>query len=253
MTALSLVRQQARRTELAEDPVLDQEGTTRLWTGSSTSWYPGRVARPREFDEYKVLRAARQQFWSTGYAGTTMDAIAAVTGLGKGSLYGAFGDKRQLFLRVFDGYCTDIVNAVGRRLDGPDDEAFERLCAHVRAVAANTAADTARRGCLLAKGTAELSEHDTDVAARALRTFEILEEALAADIQAAQRHGDIDPAADPHQLADLVLAVLRGIEALGKAGKDQATLHAIAETAIAVLPRSTEAAARAGKRPRSHS
>jgi TetR/AcrR family transcriptional regulator, transcriptional repressor for nem operon len=210
------------------------------------------VARPREFDENEVLRAAREQFWSIGYAGTTMDAIAAATGLGKGSLYGAFGDKRQLFLRVFDAYCTDIVNAVGRDLDGPDDQAFERLCAHIRAVAAKTAADTAHRGCLLAKGTAELSEHDADVAARSLRTFDILEEALAADIQAGQRHGDIDPAADPRQLADLVLAVLRGIEALGKAGKNQATLQAIAETAIAVLPGSTGAAPPARKRPRGH-
>jgi TetR/AcrR family transcriptional repressor of nem operon len=210
------------------------------------------MARPREFDEDEVLRVAREQFWSTGYAGTTMDAIAAATGLGKGSLYGAFGGKHQLFLRVFDAYCTDIVDAVGRRLDGPDDEAFERLCAHVRSIAANTAADTARRGCLLAKGTAELSEHDPDVTASSLRTFEMLQQLLAGDIQAAQRHGDIDPTADPEQLADLVLAVLRGIEALGKAGKDQAALRAIAETAISVLPRSTEGAAPArGQRPRS--
>src|SRR5580704_16729240 len=174
------------------------------------------MARPREFDEEEVLRVARERFWSTGYAGTTMDAIAEATGLGKGSLYGAFGSKHELYLRVFDAYCTEIVNGVGRHLDGPDNEAFERLCAHVRSVAASTAADTARRGCLLAKGTAELSENDSVVAARSLRTFERLREALAADIKGAQRSGDIDPAADPRKLADLVLAVLRGIEALGK-------------------------------------
>jgi TetR/AcrR family transcriptional regulator, transcriptional repressor for nem operon len=212
--------------------------------------YPAAMARPREFDEDKVLRAAREQFWSTGYAGTSMDAIAAATGLGKGSLYGAFGGKRQLFLRVFDGYCTDVVNAVGRALDGPDEQAFERLCAHVRAVAAKTAADTARRGCLLAKGAAELSEHDADVVTRSLRTFDMLEEALAVDIQAAQRNGDIDAAADPRELAGLVLAVLRGIEALGKAGKDGPALQAIAETALAVLPRPAEAAPQPGRPPR---
>jgi TetR/AcrR family transcriptional repressor of nem operon len=214
--------------------------------------YSGRMARPREFDEDEVLGAAREQFLATGYGATTMDAIAAATGLGKGSLYGAFGDKRQLFLRVFDAYCTNIVDAVTRQLDGPDEEAFDRLCAHIRAVAANTAADTAHRGCLLAKGTAELSEHDPDVSARALGTFAHLHEALAVDIQAAQRHGDIGPAADPHQLADLVLAVLRGIEALGKAGKDPAALQAIAQTAISLLPRSTKTSARARRRPRSH-
>jgi AcrR family transcriptional regulator len=195
------------------------------------------MARPREFDEEEVLRVARERFWSTGYAGTTMDAIAEATGLGKGSLYGAFGSKHELYLRVFDAYCTEIVDGVGRHFDGPDDEAFERLCAHVRSVAASTAADTARRGCLLAKGTAELSENDSVVAARSLRTFERLREALAADIKGAQRHGDIDPAADPRKLADLVLAVLRGIEALGKGGTNKAALRAIGETALSVLPR----------------
>ena len=49
-----------------------------------------------------------------------MDAIAAATGLGKGSLYGAFGSKHQLYLRIFDAYCTDIIDAVGRRLLGEE-------------------------------------------------------------------------------------------------------------------------------------
>ena len=47
----------------------------------------------------------------TGFAGTSIDEVAAATGLGKGSLYGAFGDKRQLDLRVFDRYCTEVTEA----------------------------------------------------------------------------------------------------------------------------------------------
>jgi TetR/AcrR family transcriptional repressor of nem operon len=195
------------------------------------------MARPREFDEEAVLCAAREQFWATGYAATSVDDILAVTGLGKGSLYGAFGGKRALFHRVFDDYCTQVVERVRHDLDGPDDEAFARLTAHVRAVASATAADTAHRGCLLAKGTAELAEHDPAIAARGLRTFDALQELLAADIQACQRHNDINADADPQQLAALLLAVLRGIEALGKAGKNTETLHTIADTALAVLPR----------------
>ncbi|GMA85693.1 hypothetical protein GCM10025868_09430 [Angustibacter aerolatus] len=53
------------------------------------------MGRPRQFDEDGVLRTAREQFWATGYAGTSMETIAAATGLGKGSLYGAFGGKRE--------------------------------------------------------------------------------------------------------------------------------------------------------------
>ena len=66
---------------------------------------------------------------------------------------------------MFDNYRTPVVAGVRQDLDGPDDEAFARLAAHVRAVAAATATDPAHRGCLLAKGTAELAEHDPAVAA----------------------------------------------------------------------------------------
>lgn len=196
------------------------------------------MARPREFDESSVLCAARDQFWSTGYAATRMDGIAAATGLGKGSLYGAFGGKRELFHRVFEDYCAGVVEEVRRDLDGTDQEAFARLAKHLRAVAAATVADTAHRGCLLAKGASELADHDPVVAARSRQTFDELEDLLAADIEACQRSGDISAKAQPRHLAALLLAVLRGIEALGKAGKDEKALHTIVETALAVLPRS---------------
>lgn len=207
------------------------------------------MARPREFDEAEVLRAARDQFWSTGYAGTSMDAIAAVTGLGKGSLYGAFGDKHRLFMRVFDAYCAGVTDAVAAELEGPDEQALERLSAHVRGMALGAATEAGRRGCLLAKGAAELAGRDPEVTARSLRTLDAVEDALAFDIRAAQRHGDIDPGADPRQLAALLLAVLRGVEALGKAGKDEASLASIAEAALAALPRPATPRARAPRRP----
>lgn len=115
--------------------------------------------------------------------------------------------------RVFDDYCGSVVDAVSRQLRGNDADAYARLSAHVHAVAAAAAADAAHRGCLLAKGAAELAEHDETVAKRARAAIEALLE------------------------DELVLAVLRGIEALGKAGASEETLTDIASTALAVLPR----------------
>jgi TetR/AcrR family transcriptional repressor of nem operon len=195
------------------------------------------MARPRGFDETTVLERARERFWPTGFAGTSIDEVAAATGLGKGSLYGAFGDKRQLYLRVFDGYCTEVTEATRRSLDGPDDGAYARLRAHVLAVADATGRDTEHRGCLLANGTAELAGQDPAVADRAHQTFVALEDALVECIQRAQRHGDIDPTADARRHGRLLLAVLRGIEALGKANTDKRSLRSIADAALDTLPR----------------
>ncbi len=185
-----------------------------------------------------VLTAARDQFWTTGFAGTSMDAIASATGLGKGSLYGAFGGKRELFHRVFDDHCSAAICSVSRQLGGDDEQAFERLAAYLLAHA-TACAEPSHRGCLLAKGTAELAGHDEVVAARSLEALEGIQRAIAADLEACQRNGDIDPAADAQQLAGLLLTVHRGLEALGKAGAEESTLRGIAETALAGLPRSS--------------
>ncbi|WAC99385.1 TetR/AcrR family transcriptional regulator [Streptomyces sp. NA13] len=72
-----------------------------------------------------------------------MDDIAAATGLGKGSLYGAFGDKTKLFHRVFDDWCARIVEVAGGPLaggpdaggpdaGGPDAEAWTRRSPRAR-------------------------------------------------------------------------------------------------------------------------
>jgi AcrR family transcriptional regulator len=210
----------------------------RILGGTVKNKYGEVVARTRSFDEKQVLRAVQDQFWSTGYSGTSMDDILAATGLGKGSLYGAFGDKHRLFLRAFDDYCTAVTEAVRRALEGPDDEAYERLRTHVLAMADATASDVILRGCLLAKGTAELAAQDPAIAARASQTFQAMEDVITSCVAAAQRAGDIEADADPAALAGLLLAVLRGIEALGKGGRSPAALRAIAETALTVLPRS---------------
>ncbi|MFP3361751.1 TetR/AcrR family transcriptional regulator, partial [Planococcus sp. SIMBA_143] len=43
------------------------------------------MARPRAFDETQVLDAVTEQFWTYGYAATSLDDLMRVSGLGKGS------------------------------------------------------------------------------------------------------------------------------------------------------------------------
>src|ERR1700732_1585920 len=70
------------------------------------------MARPRKFVEDQVIEAARDQFWTHGYGGTSLDDLVALTGLGRGSLYGAFGDKHTIFMRALDEYSTATMAAV---------------------------------------------------------------------------------------------------------------------------------------------
>ena len=78
------------------------------------------MARPRTFAEKDVIAAARDQFWSAGYAGTSLDDLTEATGLGRGSLYGAFGDKHELYLRALDDYCRGTMGSVADDLSTSD-------------------------------------------------------------------------------------------------------------------------------------
>ncbi len=60
--------------------------------------------RPRAFEADTALAQAMDVFWSDGFAATSLDDISAATGLNRPSLYGAFGDKRALYLQAYGQY-----------------------------------------------------------------------------------------------------------------------------------------------------
>src|SRR5215472_6665877 len=60
--------------------------------------------RPREYDSDRALADAAESFWKNGYAATSLDELAAATGMNRPSLYAAFGDKRDLYLKTLKRY-----------------------------------------------------------------------------------------------------------------------------------------------------
>jgi TetR/AcrR family transcriptional regulator, transcriptional repressor for nem operon len=208
-----------------------------LWNDELITKYHAVMARPRKFDEAEVVQAARDQFWLHGFNGTSLDDLTDVTGLGRGSLYAAFTDKRTLYLRAIDDYATALTDQVLADLRVPDKSGRDRLVDHIRAVTKLLTADTKSRGCLMAKSAAEMGATDKEVARRVRKWLDAYQRDIAEAIRVAQRDGDIDPDADPEELALLVLALLRGAEALRKGGMPPRAIVAVAEQAIALLPR----------------
>src|ERR1700756_6033014 len=92
------------------------------------------MARPREFDEAEVVAAARDQFWLHGFNGTSLDDLTIVTDLGRGSLYAAFRDKRELFLRVLDDYATAVMGQLLADLRDPQKSGRDRMVDHIRLI-----------------------------------------------------------------------------------------------------------------------
>src|SRR5271169_4511702 len=74
-------------------------------TGITTpSRAPRRRGRPRAFEPEAALGQAMDVFWKDGFAATSLDDLSAATGLNRPSLYGAFGDKRALYIQAYRQY-----------------------------------------------------------------------------------------------------------------------------------------------------
>ncbi|MCZ2720248.1 TetR/AcrR family transcriptional regulator [Marinomonas sp. 15G1-11] len=65
-----------------------------------------KTGRPREFDKNEALSAAMHVFWKQGYDGASMRDLTAAMNISGPSLYGVFGDKRQLFMEAIDFYAN---------------------------------------------------------------------------------------------------------------------------------------------------
>jgi TetR/AcrR family transcriptional repressor of nem operon len=188
------------------------------------------MARPREFDERMVLDAIRNTFWDRGYAATSVDDLVRATGLGKGSLYGAFGSKQEMFVRALREYCEGGLAYAERKMIGEDPGTLRRMRGYVRGMVDLVAQ---RRGCLLAKAIAEFGGENGDVDVIVRDFYRRYENIFVRAIRQSQRAGEIGTDTDARRHARLLVAVLRGIESMGKGGVPEATLRSITDNALA--------------------
>lgn len=80
----------------------------------------GGMAGIKQFDEDVAMERAMHAFWHRGYAATSMQDLAQATGVLRGSLYNAYGDKQAIFLLAFARYRQRYLRAVRERLSAAD-------------------------------------------------------------------------------------------------------------------------------------
>jgi len=201
------------------------------------------MARPRQFDEKKTLAAVRDEFASRGFEATSLDDLMRVTGLGKGSIYAAFGDKHQLFLSALRFYSDAALRVTYAALSS-DNPAIERLRLLFHVPDNGKGVTRPYRGCFLANSTTELAAHDRDVRNLARQTYQAVEGILAEVVEQAQRDGDLWSVTDPAELGRLLLAVMQGIEFLRKSGMTAEQVHSIGHVAEQLLLRGDKSSGR---------
>jgi TetR/AcrR family transcriptional repressor of nem operon len=192
------------------------------------------MPRPVEFDREQVLRDAMLQFWRHGYHKTSVRDLTAATRLQPGSLYGAFTNKRTLFLKSLD-YYTETLQATVDQVLRSKERPLARIRRFFNLLLDETASDPEEKGCLLVNTLLETPTEEREITQRAAGALAYVEGAFADVLEEAKRSGELPPDADAGALAKMLMTGIFGLRVYAKMQLSQGTLASIAETILSTL------------------
>ncbi len=192
------------------------------------------MARPREFDSDQAMQDAMDTFWERGYNATSVNDLLSEMKLNRGSLYGAFGDKKQLFLAALDKYDQQRHEEVRLLLERPGS-VRAALREWVDMIASHCTGEAGLRGCLAAKAAMELAPHDKDVADW-MKAFHKRNIKMIADtLRRGQSQGELSRAMNADITARFMLASLGGLHLLGTTSPSRREVNEVIELILKVL------------------
>ena len=182
--------------------------------GTTARKHGATLGRPRQFDEDKVLLAAAHAFWQRGYHATSIDDLCAATGLLRGSLYGAYGDKHGIFVASLNFYCETRVARAEQSLAGPASrEVLRRGLSYYFESALDI---SLARACFITNTALELVPQDREVAEVIDRTFRRMSTLWAEAAIRAREAGAFKTKLGKTAVGDYLYCVVQGLRVLGK-------------------------------------
>lgn len=191
------------------------------------------MGRTRGFDVGEALDVALDLFWQHGYDGTALQALCRATGLQPGSVYAAFGNKRDLFAAVIRRYIETVSAEAIERINGAPS-GLQGLRSYFGYLVDAMVDGKRARGCLVTNSLVEFAARDPELAAMFQVHLARLQTSFAAALARARAEGELRPGAGPES-AGLLVAVVQGMNVLARSRPGRQALQDIADAALAGL------------------
>lgn len=171
-------------------------------------------------------------FWAKGYEATSLADLMEATGLHKGSLYQAFGDKHTLFIQALKRYLSDM-----RRMKNELILQAETPLDGIRAVTHGMLdfADgdcTCPKGCLAINSLVELAPHDTEVQEVLDDHMQRMRRAFAEAVAQGQKASQIRRDRSPEEITSLMMTFMLGLGANMRGHLDTDAAHRLLDAQI---------------------
>lgn len=172
-------------------------------------------------------------FWAKGYEATTLSDLLAATGLQRGSLYQAFGDKHSLFIQALNRYLTDM-----RRQENEALEQAETPLQGIKSVLhllVDMAGDKSGtpKGCMAINSLIEMVPHDTEVQKIMEDHMRRIRSTMEKAVMQAQATGEIAKKRSAEVITALMITFMAGLVASVHGPLDSAEAHELVDLQLA--------------------
>jgi AcrR family transcriptional regulator len=185
--------------------------------------------RPRTFQEDEVLDRVRGVFMAKGFSGASLDDLAAAARLNRPSLYAAFGDKEQLYLRALQRY-GEVSIAVMEAILGRKLPIAQRLGQLYKA--AITLYTVPPHGCLIVNTAAVEAPTHPNIGAAAAKLLARFEDVFERAFARAVIEKELPPQPPPATRARLAGGVFDTLAVRARLGTSAGELRAVAQSLI---------------------
>lgn len=166
----------------------------------------------------RLLGAAFQEIYRSGFRSADIDAILVAAGVTKGALYYHFDNKDALGYAVVDEV---IASNLHRKWVQPLQNAKDPLDVLVRIIRSESLKrEDVQRGCPLLNLSTEMSGIDEGFRRRTARVYKEWHDAMAEALREGQKRGVVRSDINTDETATFLMAAWEGYVVLGKNSQD---------------------------------
>lgn len=196
---------------------------------------PKKRGRPRAFEPDVALGKAMDTFRDGGFAATSLDDLSEAMGINRPSLYGTFGDKRELFLKAYERYRAEMAATFAPAFDPALTlrQMLEKI--YTTALDVYLAGENGPRGCFTVMTATSEAMADPEIRSLVQRALGSTQRTLAKRFQIAVETGELPPTANVQVLSQIGASTVEALAIRSRARLPRAELEAIAKGTVDLI------------------
>ncbi len=174
-------------------------------------------------------------FWQDGFAATSLDDLSAATGLNRPSLYGAFGDKRALYVQAYRRYREHVGETFAPLLaeKAPLRDKLRRIL--LAALDLYLGGEQGPRGCFTVLSASSDAVADPQIRKLVVEAIDASDRAFERLFEAGRAAGELPAEADPRRLARMASAAIHTLSIRARARIPRAAIEPIVDDTVLTI------------------